>query len=77
MKRAVYDKPFKIAAVKSVQSEDDSVTKVANELRVNGSSLQPWINEYDEYGESTFPGHGNVLQNSTYEIKKLQTYNWK
>ena len=26
----------------------------------------------DEYGESAFPGHGNALFNSTYEIKKLQ-----
>ena len=72
MKRAIYDKQFKIAAVKLIQSEDDSVTKVTNELIISGSSLQPWINEYDEYGESAFPGHGNALLNSTYEIKKLQ-----
>ena len=75
MKRAVYDKQFKMAAVKLVQSEDDSVTKVANELRISGSSLRRWINEYDEYGESAFPGHGNALFNSMYEIKKLQKAN--
>ena len=57
MKRAVYDKQFKMAAVQLVQSEDDSVTKVANELSIIGSSLRRWLNEYDEYG--------NVLLNST------------
>lgn len=75
MKRAVYDKQFKIAAVKLVQSEDYSVAKVTNELSISGSSLRRWINEYDEYGESAFPGHGNALFNSTYEIKKLEKAN--
>ena len=75
MKRAVYDRQFKMAAVKLVQSEDDSVAKVAKELSIGGSSLRRWINEYDEYGESAFPGHGNALLNSTYEIKKLQKAN--
>jgi transposase len=75
MKRAVYGKQFKMAAIKLVQSEDYSVTKVANELSISGSSLHRWINEYDEYGESAFPGHGNALFNSTYEIKKLQKAN--
>jgi len=38
-------------------------------------SLRHRINEYDEYGESAFPGYGNALFNSTYEIKKLQKEN--
>lgn len=75
MKRAVYDKQFKIAAVKLVQNEDYSIAKVANELSISGSSLRRWINEYDEYGESAFPGHGSALFNSTYEIKKLEKAN--
>lgn len=75
MKRAIYDKQFKIAAVKLVQNEDYSVTKASNELSISGSSLRRWINEYEEYGESAFPGHGNALFNSTYEIKKLQKAN--
>jgi len=37
--------------------------------------LRRWINEYDEYGESAFPDHGNALFNSTYKIKKLQKQN--
>lgn len=64
-----------MAAVKLAQNEDCSVTKIANELSISGSSLRRWINEYEEYGESAFPGHGNALFNSTYEIKKLQKAN--
>ena len=72
MKRAVYDKQFKMAAVKLAQTEDKSVLDTAKGLGISPSSLRRWINEYDEYGESAFPGHGNALFNSTYEIKKLQ-----
>ena len=75
MKRAVYDKQFKLAAVKMAQTEDKSVLDTARELGVSANSLRRWINEYDEYGESAFPGHGNALFNSTYEIKKLQKQN--
>ena len=72
MKRAVHDKQFKMAAVKLAQEDDKSVSQTAMDLGISGSSLRRWINEYDEYGESAFPGHGNALFNSTYEIKKLQ-----
>ena len=71
MKRAVYDKQFKMAAVKMAGEVGKSVAETAKELGISGSSLRRWINEYDEYGESAFPGHGNALSNSTYEIKKL------
>ena len=40
------------------------------------SSFRSWINEYDEYGESLFSGHGNALFNSTNKIKKLQKQKW-
>nr|WP_255575555.1 transposase [Caproiciproducens faecalis] len=63
------------AAVKLAQTEDKSVLDTAKGLGISPSSLRRWINEYDEYGESAFPGHGNALFNSTYEIKKLQKKN--
>ena len=75
MKRAVYDKQFKMSAVKLAQGADKSITEVAKELGTSGSSLRHWINEYDEYRESAFPNHGNALFNSTYEIKKIQKEN--
>ena len=57
MKRAVYDKQFKMAAVKHAQSVDQSVIEVAKTLGISGSTLRRWINEYDQYGESAFPGY--------------------
>lgn len=63
MKRAVYDKQFKMAAVKLAQVTDKSVAQTVAELGISGCSLRRWINEYDEYGESAFPGHGNALFN--------------
>ena len=72
IKRAVYDKQFKMAAVKLTQETDKSVAQTAAELGISGCSLRRWINEY---GESAFLGHGNALFNSTYELKKLQKQN--
>lgn len=75
MKRAVYDNQFKMAALKMAQLGDKSVLETAKELGISASSLRRWVNEYDEYGESAFPGLGNALFNSTHEIKKLQKQN--
>ena len=75
MKRAAYDKQFKVAAVKLAISEEMTVAQVARELGINSNTLRRWINEYNEYGESAFPGHGSALFNATYEIKKLQKAN--
>ena len=75
MKRAIYDKQFKMAAVKLAGTSVSTTNEVAKELGISTSSLRRWVNEYDEYGESAFPGHGNALFNSTYEIKKLQKQN--
>ena len=75
MKRAVYDKQFKMAAVKHAQGVDQSVSEVAKTLGISGSTLRRWINEYDQYGESAFPGHGTALYSYQYEIKKLKAEN--
>lgn len=64
MKRAAYDKQFKMETVKLAQETDKSVAQTVAELGINGCSLHRWIDEYDEYGESAFPGHGNALFNS-------------
>lgn len=45
------------------------------ELSVHANTLHRWIKEYEEHGESAFPGHGNALLNYDYEIKKLKRKN--
>ena len=52
IKRAVYDKQFKLAAVKHTQSTDQSVSEAAKTLGISGSTLRRWINEYNQHGDS-------------------------
>jgi len=75
MGRKSYDRQFKIAAAKLVLEENMSVAEVSRELSIHYNSLYRWINEYEEYGESAFPGHGSALYNSQYQIKKLKREN--
>lgn len=75
MTRRSCDRQFKMAAVKLVLEDNLSVSEVAKELSVHYNSLYRWISEYEEYGESAFPGHGSALYNSQYEIKKLKREN--
>lgn len=73
--RRSYDKQFKVAAVKLVIEDDMSVSDAAKALSIHYNSLYRWISEYEEYGESAFPGHGNALYSYQYEIKKLKQEN--
>lgn len=75
MGRKIFDRQFKIAAVKLVLDDKIPVAQVAKELSIHYNSIYRWICEYEEYGESAFPGHGSALYNSQYEIKKLQREN--
>ena len=75
MARKSYDKQFKIAAVKLVLEDDMTVADVAKELSIHYNTLYRWISEYEEYGESAFPGHGTALYSYQYEIKKLKAEN--
>jgi transposase len=51
------------------------VSDVARQLDIHYNSLYRWIREYEEYGESAFPGHGCTLYNYQYEINKLKNEN--
>lgn len=45
------------------------------ELEVYANSLYRSVNEYKQYSENAFPGHGSALFNAQYEIRKLQKKN--
>lgn len=75
MGRRSYDRQFKVAAVKLVLEDNMSVSEVSKELSIDYNSLYRWIGEYEQYGESAFPGHGTALYNSQDEIKKLKREN--
>ncbi len=61
MSRRSYDRQFKMAAVKLVLEDTMSVSEAAKELSIHYNSLYRWISEFEEYGESAFPGHGSAL----------------
>ena len=75
MARRSYDKQFEMAAVKLVLEDNMTVAEVSKELDIHYNSLYRWISEYEEYGESAFPGHGSALYSYQYEIKKLKAEN--
>ncbi len=47
MKRAIYAKQFKLAAIKMAGEAGACVKTVVYELGISMSSLRRWINEYD------------------------------
>lgn len=75
MSRKAYGRQFKIAAVQLVLEENMFVKEVSRELSIHFNTLYRWINEYEEYGESAFPGRGSALYHSQYDMKKLKREN--
>jgi len=73
--RRSFDRQFKLAAVKLVTEDEYPVSQVADELNIHYNSVYRWIQEYEEYGESAFPGKGCRVYNYQNEIKKLQREN--
>ncbi|PFK28241.1 transposase [Bacillus cereus] len=77
MGRRANDREFKMAAVQLVLEEDMFVKEVAKELSMHSNTLYCWISEYEECGESAFPGCGSALYHAQYEMKKLKRENEK
>lgn len=75
MPRKTFDKAFKLAAVKLILEEEQPVKTVSSTLGVHPNSLYRWVQEYEKYGESAFPGHGSALRHAQFEIKKLEKEN--
>lgn len=63
------DKEFKINAVRLVLDQGLSIVKASDDLRIGKSTLQRWVKEYKESGQSAFPGKGHLKP----EDKKLRS----
>ena len=75
MPRRSFDKAFKTAAVKLIIKGGFSVKEVSYQLDIHANSLYRWVQEYEKYGKSAFPGKGSALFDKQYEIKKLEQEN--
>jgi transposase len=65
--RKVYDREFKLNAVRLIQSEEGTVKEIAEDLGVNYYTLYEWKRDYEKNGESAFPGNGKKVYASEAE----------
>ena len=59
-KQRVYDKEFKLNAVKLYLNSGKSYKCISEELGVPSATLAGWIEKYQKDGIEAFPGKGNV-----------------
>jgi len=71
-KRKRYDRQFKLAAAHLVLEGEMSVIDISKELGIKDGTLRRWACEYQELGDSAFPGNGSPKTNKDYEILKLK-----
>ena len=57
--RKIYDKAFKEKAVE-LSYERTNRLELARELGVTAPQLYKWRKEFEEFGEGSFPGKGNL-----------------
>lgn len=71
--RKVYDSAFKVKAVE-LSNERSNLSELARELGIKVSLLYKWRKDYQEYGEGSFPGKGNLKltpeQERIHELEK-------
>ena len=72
MSRRVFTREFKIAAVKLIVEDKMDVKDVSKQLGVHANSLYRWVQEFEENGESAFPGKGCKIYDYQAEIYFFQ-----
>ena len=70
-----YDRQFKLSAAALVLEGEIPVKVLSEQLDVPDSTLRRWASEYEENGESAFPGKGKPVPNKDYEILRLKKEN--
>ena len=59
--RKIYDKAFKEKAVQ-LSYDRTNISELARELGITAPQLYKWRKEFEEFGEGSFPGKGNLKQ---------------
>ena len=65
--RKIYDRAFKEKAVQ-LSYERHNISELARELGVTAPQLYKWKKEYEEFGQGSFPGNGNLKQTPEQEL---------
>ena len=66
-KRKLYDREFKVNAVRLVLEGGKTMKEVAADLGVNYYTLAEWKSQYEKKGDSAFAGHGRAVYDSESE----------
>jgi transposase len=70
--RKIYDRVFKEKVVQ-LSYERHNISELARELGINAPQLYKWRKEYEEFGQGSFPGNGNIKQTPEEErIEELE-----
>jgi transposase len=59
-KRRRYDRDYKLASVRLLESSSESLEQVARELGISGSMLRRWRNQVRERGPESFSAGGRL-----------------
>ena len=70
-KQRKYDREFKLNAVKLYQESEKNLGEVAQNLGLPKSTLYTWVQQFEEEGESSFKGSGNI-RSSNEELYRLR-----
>ena len=70
--RKIYDRVFKKKTVQLIY-ERHKICELDRELGVTAPQLYKWRKEYEEFGQGSFPGNGNLKQTPEQEqISELE-----
>lgn len=71
MKKRMYDKEFKLNAIKLYKS-GIGWNKVCEDLGIPTSTFSGWVTNYEKAGSKAFPGSGNIKDDNSelYRLKK-------
>ena len=58
--KRIYDKEFKLNAVKLYLARGSSYQKISRELGIPVGTLVTWVNSYKNNGVEAFPGKGHI-----------------
>jgi Transposase and inactivated derivatives len=77
MKRKQYSREFKLQAVMLILKENQPIKFVCQQLEVHENTMYRWIQEYEDHGETAFPGKGSREYVTQTELKRLEKENKK
>ena len=83
MSRRVFDRDYKLAAVRLIvedemdvkEVDEMDVKEVSGLLDIHYNTLYRWVSEYEKYGQSAFPGNGVKIYDHQAEIRRLEKKN--